>query len=345
MTRLTELNKREIVLQTLERKKTGYIPVISPVNGFAIANSPYGNDCHNDPRKFAEAMISAKSTYGFDALWAGVFKGVTAFMGQGLTDKNGKISETGDGTIRQSEDLKKMRPFNIEKCPKIHYICDNIRLLKKAQPEDPIIVAMDNPSMTAAALMDSANYYHALIHAPSFVNELTEKVFEPLVQCATKMIATGADIIWLPLATIGGCISRTHYQEFCMPYNKRFNQKITEAGAHLILHTCGNWNDRFDLVATEGAHCLHVAETDLGELKKRYGKTVAFMGQIPSVFTMMMAEPGQVFEECLKECLAASEGGGFILSADCALPAKTPADNIRAMVRAAREAEIILHGK
>lgn len=343
---MTELNKREKILQTLERKPTGYIPVIPPVNGFAVANSSYGTECHNDSRKFVEAMISAKCTFGFDALWAGVFKGVTAFIGQGLTDKHGKISVSGDGTIQQPEDLKKIRPFNIEECPQINFVCDNIRLLKQARPEDPIIAVMDNPSMVAAALMDSANYFHSLIHEPFFVHELTEMVFKPLVQCASRMIAAGADILWLPLATIGGnCISKEHYQEFCMPYNKCFNQKIIKAGAHLILHTCGNWNDRFDLVTTEGAQCLHVAETNLSELKKKYGNTTAFMGQIPSVFTMLMAEPGQVFEECLNCCLDAAEGGGFILSPDCAMPAKTPAENIKAMVRAAREAEIVMAGK
>lgn len=344
---MTELTKKDKVLQTLERKKTGYIPVIPPVNGFAAANSPYGTDeCQKDSGKFAEAMISAKNTYNFDALWAGVFKGVTGFFGQGLIDKNGKISVSGEGTIRQPEDLKQIRPFNIDECPRINFICENIRIMKQKNPGDPVIAAMDNPSMTAAALMDSANYYNCLIHEPVFVHELTEIVFDPLVQCALRIIAAGADILWLPLATIGGnCISREHYQEFCIPYNKRFNEKIKKAGAHLVLHTCGNWNDRFDLVVTEGAHCLHVAEADLGKLKKNYGQDIAIMGQIPSVFTMLMAEPEQIFKESFNECLIAAEGGGFILSPDCAMPAKTPAENIKAMVSAAREAEIILNGK
>ncbi|MDD4570938.1 MAG: uroporphyrinogen decarboxylase family protein [Clostridia bacterium] len=343
---MSELSKREKIFLTLSRKQTGYIPVIPSATSFAIANSPYGAECRKDSQKFAEAMVSARRYFGYDALWAGLFQGVTSCMGQGLEDKNGKISQSGDGTIQKPEDLKKLRPFNIEECVQLHFIKENIRLLKQEEPEEPIIAIMDNPSMVASALMDGGNYYYHLVHNPAFVHELTEMIFEPLTLCAQEIIAAGADILWLPLPTIGGtCISRQHYQEFCMPYNKRFNQKIIQAGGKLIIHTCGNWNDRFDLVTTEGAHCLHIAEADLGMLKKTYGNTTALMGQIPSVFTMMLADPKQVFAQSLADCLAAAEGGGFILSPDCGMPGKTPAENIKAMVAAAKEAERILAGK
>ena len=179
---------------------------------------------------------------------------------------------SGNGTVRQPEDMKKLRPFHVDLCEALHHIMENIALLK-LEPAEPVLVIVDNPSMVAAALMDEENYYFNLIKNPAFIRDLTELVFDPLLLCVKKIIEAGADIIWLPLPSIGGtCISRQHYETFCMPYNKRFNEAIIAQGAHLIVHTCGNWNDRFDLVTTEGAHCLHVSQADLGELKKNYGK-------------------------------------------------------------------------
>lgn len=341
-----ELTKREKVFMTLNRKKTGYIPFIPSATTFALQRSVYSAaECRKDPVKFTEAMVTARREFGYDGLWAGLFQGVTSSMGQGLIDKHGKKSTTGDATVHEPADLAKLRPFTPADCEPLQIILETIALLKKTETDEPVLVIMDNPSMVAAALMDGANYYYNLINNPSFVHDLTEMVFEPLVKCAEIIIKAGADILWLPLPTIGGtCISRQHYAEFCLPYNRRFNEIITNKGAHLIVHTCGNWNDRFDLATAEGAHCLHVAEADLRQLKEDYGHQTAFMGQVPSVSTLMLGTPEQIFQEGIRECLLAAEGGGFILSADCGMPAQTPAANVHALVAAAREAEKLLSG-
>ena len=87
------------------------------------------------------------------------------------------------------------------------------------------------------------------------------------------MVEAGCDIVWLPMPTLGGtCMSKKHYVELCLPYNKQFIEKIRKTGAKIILHTCGNWNDRFDVASKEGADALHVSEADLETLKKEYGK-------------------------------------------------------------------------
>ena len=89
---------------------------------------------------------------------------------------------------------------------------------------------------------------------------------------------------------------KTHYVESCLPYNKQFIEKIRKTGAKIILHTCGNWNDRFDVASKEGADALHVSEADLETLKKEYGKKIALMGQVPAAFTMLMKSAEEVYQ-------------------------------------------------
>lgn len=340
------LGKKEKIFRTLKRGKTGYIPVIPSATSFALSRSPYGiGECRKDSKKYTQAIVDCRRKFGYDALWSGVFQGVTALMGSGLIDKHGHTSLSGDGTIQNSEDIRILKPFCVEDCKQLHFIRENIRNLKMEEPDEPIFTVMDNPSMVAAALMDGENYYYHMVMNPNFIHELTEIVFEPLKQCVEMLIEAGTDIIWLPLPTIGGtCISRKFYQEFCMPYNRRFNELILNKGAYLIMHTCGNWNDRFDLAATEGAHALHIAEADLKALKQDIGTTTALMGQIPSASTMVMGSAEEVYQAAIQECLKGAEGGGFILSPDCGMPGKTPDENVRALIRAARDAEIALAG-
>ena len=156
---LKELTKTEKIINTLRERKRLYSRIPSATT-FALARSPHSpEDCKKDSRKFADAMVSARKEFNYDGLWAGLFQGVTSFMGGGLIDKHGKKSVSGNGTVRQPEDMKKLRPFHVDLCEALHHIMENIALLKKLEPAEPVLVIVDNPSMVAAALMDEENYY------------------------------------------------------------------------------------------------------------------------------------------------------------------------------------------
>lgn len=338
--------KKQMVLDTLNRRKTGYIPVIPTATAFALENSSCDPEkAATDPETFAAANAEVRQKYQYDGSWSGDFQGVTEYLGGGLIDKHGKVSKSGDGTIQNPEDMKKLKSFNIANCPQLEREVAVIKALHKADPDEPVFTIMNNPSMVASALMDGENYYYHMKKNPGFIHELTEFVFEPLLQCAKVLLDAGTDILWLPMPTLGGtCISRGQYEEFCLKYNKRFNQFVLEQDSMLMLHTCGNWNDRFDLAVSEGAHGLHVAEADLAALKREYGNEECIMGQLPTVPVVVMSDAETVYKESLKECLTAAPGGGFILSPDCGMPGSTKGENVEAMVRAARDAEKQLAG-
>lgn len=344
---MDQMSKIQQVLDVIDRKKTGRIPVIPVTTKFAVSRSPYSfAECDREPEKFVEAIVEGRRRFGYDGLWTDVFQGITAVMGKGLTDKHVRESVTGQSTIQEPEDLPNMRPFSIDACGQLHTQIEIIKALKKAEPDEPVFTIIDNPCMVAADLMDGANYYYHMLINPEFVHEMTEIIFEPLQQCTELLIDAGADVIWLPLPTVGGtCISRTLYEEFCTKYNKRFNDFILSKGAHLMVHTCGNWNDRLDLAVAEGAHALHISETDLKAAKAEIGGEVALMGQVPCVPVMMNGDPEMVYRECLEECLTGAAGGGFILSADCGLPPMASDENMKAMIQAAKDAEKQLAGQ
>lgn len=344
---MRKLTVTEKVRKTLQLEKTGYIPVIPTAAAFVANQCNYSREEYaSNPEAFALANREVRMKFGYDAHAVGCFQGVVEEMGKGLLDRSGKISVNGERTVLERKDIQKLHTYNIDECKSLSKMVERVHFLKQVDPDYPVMAIADNPSMSAAALMDGANFYLSLIKDKNFVCEVTELLMEPIAQSVVRLVEAGCDIVWLPMPTIGGtCMSKKHYVESCFPYNKQFIEKIKKTGAKIILHTCGNWNDRFDVASEEGADALHVSETDLADLKKTYGKKIALMGQVPAAFTMLMKSAEEVYEESLQQCLMAAEGGGFILSADCGLPGETPPENVHAMVRAARKAERIFGDK
>mgnify|MGYP002230492334 CR=1 FL=1 len=52
-----------------------------------------------------------------------------------------------------------------------------------------------------------------------------------------------------PMPNFGGyCISRKSYEKCISQSNIRANKRIKDYGASIVIHTCGLYDDRFDLV-------------------------------------------------------------------------------------------------
>lgn len=335
------MNKKEQILSLLDGASVDYIPVIPLAAPFAIRRSGMNPGlAYSQPELFADALIRSRQDLGYDGLWVGGFGGVVSAMGKNLIDKFGAHSTTGECVIHRPADLDKLNPFDVQRDLKLDGLRKTIQLIRQREPEEPILTVVSNPASSAALLMDVANFYINLIQDPEFVRAVIAAVTGPILDTVRALVDVGVDIIWAPAPVLGGsAISRKHYEQICMESCINFSQKVRQLGARLIIHTCGNWNDRFDLVMEDKAHCLHVSECDLARFCRQYGDQTAVMGQIPSSPIMLMGTPEQVYEAAYADCMTAGGRGRFILSPDCGMPPHVPDENVRAMVRGARDAQ------
>lgn len=341
---MNDSERKEKILKTITGENAGYIPVIPLSMPFAIKWS--GQDpekVNSDPRLFAEVMVKCRQEFDYDGQWVGGAGDVIEVMGRGLIDKFGKPSVTGEAVVKKQEDIEKLHEFHPRKDMKIGELKQSIDYIKKHDPGQPIFTVVSNPACTAALLMDVGNFYVSLIKRPEFVKEVIKAVTQPLIDMVGAMAEAGVDVIWAPAPILSGtCISRKHYEKVCMESSILFNKAVKDCGARLIVHTCGDWNDRYDLVVQEGADCLHLSETSLADIHNRYHKNVALMGMIPSVPVMLFGKEKDVYEAAKADCMTAALDGGFLLSPDCGMPPNVPEENVRAMVRAARDAERLI---
>lgn len=344
---MDNLNKREIVKNILELKETNYIPVM--LNVVSLSPALYNYEIPEilmDPEKFAECFMGTREKYGFDGLCAGLNMGVLMDMAGHLPNDEGVITGLGEETLHGVEDLDKLKAYDPEKSILLQNILKTIKIMRKEQPNEPIYVIVENPASNAVRLLGSQRAYRYMAKQPEVFLKVVEAIEGAMYAGVDKLCEAGVDFIWNPMPSLSGfCISKKTYEKCCWDSNKRFNKRIHDNGTKVIIHTCGKYDDRFDLVLQEYGDAWHLANTETKKVKEEYGDKIALMGTIPSTSVFLDGSPEEVYEFAYNECMVGCKNGGFILSGDCDLPPSTPEENIRQVIKAARDAEKVLYNK
>lgn len=339
------MGKREAVKAILEGKGADRIPVI--MNAFSLPVMQYGYnmlEVLTTPEKMAECMIGTRRRLGYDGLCAGAYSICGAIAGH-LENFEGRISMDGKDTIRSVEDLEKLRPFEPEKDPMMQSLLKAIELMRKEEPDEPIFVILHHPTSEAFSLIGATPAFKTMIKNPEFFKKVAEYVEEASLAASRMIAKADIDFLWFPTPNFGGfCISRKAYEKNIYESNVRFVNKLKEDHIPVVLHTCGLYDDRLDLVLDEHGDAWHLADTTTKKIKDLYGDKVSLMGAIPSVRVMMEYEPDELYKYAYQECMDGAKDGRFILSADCDVPPSTSDENMKAVVQAAKDAEKVLFG-
>lgn len=344
---MNQLNKREVVKRILELKETDYIPVI--LNTISLSAARYGysmQEIISSSEKFTECIIGTRKALGYDGLCGGLNLGITSDMAGHLENKDGIVSMSGQETISKLEDLGKLKPYNPDKSTALQNILKNIKTMRQEQPNEPVFVITSNPASTVLKFMDAKDAFRCMAKEPEVFIKMAEALEDVIFSAVKKLIEADVDFLWSPMPNFSGfCISKKTYEKCVWESNKRFNKRVREAGGKLVIHTCGKYDDRLDLVAEEYGNGWHIADTVTERVVEQYGGSVAIMGNIPSVSIFLEGSPEEVYKVAYNDCIVGGKNGGFILSGDCDLSPLTPEENIKQVIKAARDAEKELYSK
>lgn len=113
------------------------------------------------------------------------------------------------------------------------------------------------------------------------------------------------------------------YKKLLFPSHKRVCDFFHNKKLKVILHSCGCVKGLIPDLIKAGFNCLQPLEVkagmDLVELKKKYGKRLAFMGGI-DVRKMSNPDPQVIEEEIKLKIGFAKKGGGYIYHSDHSVP-------------------------
>ncbi len=210
------------------------------------------------------------------------------------------------------------------------YHLDTIRAVKRLVDQEVSVHAeIFSPFSQFLELLNYENALMALLDDPGKTHACLQRLTQGAIQLAERQAAEGVDAILISSAFAGGgLISRDHYKEFVLPYERRVVSEVKrrQPEVKVYTHTCGAISDRLDLMletSTEGIDTLDPPPLGTVELEEAVPqlKGRAFIkGNIDAVNTLLYGDEEKVRKAVLRRLDVAKPGGGYILSTACSVP-------------------------
>lgn len=192
-------------------------------------------------------------------------------------------------------------------------------------------------------MLDYTNALMALMDDPEKCKACLEALSAGAIELGRGQAAAGAHAVLISSAFAGaGLISREHYTEFVLPYERRVIRGIKEKhNVPIYTHTCGAIGDRLDLMMETGANGIDTLDppplgtVELDQAKRVVAGRCFIKGNLDPVNTILQGTPETVYEDARRRIAVAGPGGGYILSSACSVSPHAPPANIMKLREAA----------
>lgn len=178
------------------------------------------------------------------------------------------------------------------------------------------------------AIIGSENLLIAMAEQPDWCAEMFMKSADLVIGTAELLMAGGVEFDGAFLYDDMGyrnssLFSPAAYRQLLFPAHKKVFGFFHSKGLKVILHSCGRVTGLVPALIEAGLDCLQPLEVkagmDLIELKKQFGKSLAFMGGI-DVRCMAHPDPAVIEKEISAKIPFAKKGGGYIYHSDHSVP-------------------------
>ena len=253
----------------------------------------------------------------------------------------GKDESSGSYLEMVSHPLSNIKDYDNFKIPNPYVNEDYIEhknLVKKYGKEYAIIAGVATTVFEASwYLRGLDNLLIDMIENQDFVIDLMKKVADYHLKVAKEMVEIGADILWLG-DDVGMqnsmLISPEQYRKFLKPIYAYLISEVKKVNKNIKIayHTDGYVEPvikDFIEIGIDIYQAVQPSCINTNELKKKYGKNLAFWGAVDVQNVMPFGSAGDVINEVRTRISDLAEGGGYILcTAHCVQPSIRSVDNI-----------------
>lgn len=296
----------------------------------------------SSPDALARAFIQSVEKYGYDGILVDVdtatLAGAAGVPVNLPEDEPAVVSGRRLAKLEQVDDLE---PVDVGSYERVQVWLEGVRLLHKAVGNEVYIRGNCDqaPFSLAAMIRGMEDFLTDLLdpEAEEQVTRLLDHALEVGVSFLKLMATTGAHMISNGDSTGGtSVISPRLHRKFAHPYEKRMAEAAHRLGLPWALHVCGNTNPILADLAATGADALELDyKTDARKAHDALAGRSVFIGNLDPSHVLAHGTASEV-ERAVRELINTfSDTPRFILNAGCAIPADTPPENIRAMVRVA----------
>ncbi|MHC5057802.1 MAG: uroporphyrinogen decarboxylase family protein [Planctomycetota bacterium] len=198
---------------------------------------------------------------------------------------------------------------------------------------------------------DIAEWYMTTVARPDYVHAIFSRQLEIALGNLERIhaaVGDRVDAVFLCGTDFGTqkgtfCSPET-FDELWLPYYKPMNDWIhANTGWKTFKHSCGAVGAFMERFIAAGFDILNpvqcsAAGMDPGELKERHGDRLVFWGGgVDTQRTLPFGSPAEVRAEVLDRCEVFSKDGGFVFNSVHNVQARTPVENVVAMIDAVKE--------
>lgn len=288
---------------------------------------------HTDANAMAELALAGHEIIGFDSVMPeySVHQEAAAL---GCEVDWGSRDQMPDSRNFPHGDFSDIEvPENILEKPSMRVVLDALSILRRHVGGKAVVIGKVMGPWTMAYHM--AGTQNLLLQVGMGETEKVVKMLRQLmpvtIAFARAQFAAGADIVVLADHATGNLVGSYHYKELLLPIHQEMTSQIE---GPLILHVCGNCQDRLELFADAGFDAYHFEwQVDSRVAVEKVGHRIALIGNINNAQTLYQGTP----EDVRKQVRHAIESGIDIIAPECAVPLSTPIANLKAIVEAVRE--------
>lgn len=338
------LTSLERSLRAIRFQKPDRVPVIPQTHIWSIYQ--YGSTseaCMSNGTLYAELQMKALQDFGWDGIFVATDSVALAHsLGTPVEQTEIGVAPASRGLL---EDLKGVTSLTTPdpretrlnewiKATKIlvQEVGNNVLIIARAD-QGPFSLACQVRGMQDF-MMELGTREH-----PDDIHRLLRFSTEYVWKFASLLLDAGAHVVSIGDALASGSlIAPATFEEFAFPYQKEIASRVHQRGGLLSIHVCGHTTPVMGRLVETGADIVEFdAQTDFESALRSAREKSCLLGNVDTSDVMTFGTPDAVIEECRWRLEKVKPAGGYILSSGCALSPNTPAENIRAMVRAPGE--------
>jgi MtaA/CmuA family methyltransferase len=325
------MNGYQRIWSGLRGEPVDAVPIM--LHNFMMAAAGSGmtmQDFRTDPEAIARAFMQSVDQYGFDGIVVDVDTATLAGAVGVPVDFPREEPARAKGVLLHSlEEVRDLEPVDLLSYPGVRIWLEAARLVKRRCGDEIFVRGnCDQAPFTLASLVRGMDGWMMDLLDPGneeLIHTLLEYCTGATVQFIRLMAETGADMVSNGDSVAGpDMVSPALFRRYALPYERRVVSASQELGLPYVLHICGNTGPILGDLTTTGADGLDIDHT-----------TDARLAQ--SVFESRTTFVGNMVKQKTLELLNIFAGNPrFILNAGCAIPPHTPPENLRTMIRVAR---------
>jgi MtaA/CmuA family methyltransferase len=315
----------------VDRPPVGSVTSVATVEQMEMTGA-YFPDVHLDGVKMARLASGAHDILGYDAIMP-YFSVQAAAAALGCEMYWGDTETMPVALSHPWSDPEQVRiPDDFLEKPSIKAVLDAIAILRHEYGHRVAIVGKVMGPWTLAYHMHGVEaFLIETITDPDKAHRFLDALKEITVLFALAQIRAGADVICIADHATGDLVGPWTYRDYLPPYHREVTQRI---GCPIVFHCCGNTLDRIDYICESGFDCFHFeSKVDAGDAITKVDGRMSLMGNVNNPEALLNGTANEVAEQSLY----AIEAGVQVIGPECAIPLRTPLQNLKAIAKVARE--------